>query len=142
VTGRAQPLHPTEACGHARSRVCGPITDLRERKLLDHTVVICAGEFGRTPQVNPLGGRDHWINGFSIALAGGGIRGGRVVGATDPDAQKNPVDPMSVHDIHATVLSAVGLDPKKVNTAPVAGIGRPIQLSQGKPIAALLTSEK
>jgi uncharacterized protein (DUF1501 family) len=115
------------------------IADLRERKLLDQTVVLCAGEFGRTPRINPLGGRDHWINGFSIALAGGGIHGGRVVGATDPEAQKDPVDPVNVNDIHATVLTAVGLSPKKVNTAPVAGVGRPIQLSQGKPIAALLS---
>ena len=115
------------------------IVDLRERKLLDQTVVLCAGEFGRTPRINPLGGRDHWINGFSIALAGGGIHGGRVVGATDPEAEKDPVDPVNVNDIHATVLTAVGLSPKKVNTAPVAGVGRPIQLSQGKPISALLS---
>jgi uncharacterized protein (DUF1501 family) len=113
------------------------IADLRERKLLDHTVVLCAGEFGRTPRINPLGGRDHWINGFSIALAGGGIHGGRVVGVTDPEARKDPVDPVNVNDIHATILTAVSLDPKKVNTAPVAGVGRPIQLSQGKPIAML-----
>ena len=114
------------------------IADLRERKLLDKTVVLCAGEFGRTPNLNRLAGRDHWVNGFSVALAGGGIRGGRVVGATDPEATRDPVDPVSIPDIHATILTAVGLDAKKVNTAPVGGSGRPIQLSQGKPIAALL----
>jgi hypothetical protein len=79
------------------------------------------------------------VNGFSVALAGGGIRGGLVVGATDPEAIKDPLDPVNVNDIHATILTAVGLDPKKVNTAPVAGVGRPIQLSQGKPIAPLLS---
>ena len=115
------------------------IADLRERKLFDKTVVLCAGEFGRTPHINPLSGRDHWVNGFSVALAGGGIRGGLVVGATDPEAIKDPGDPVNVNDIHATILTAVGLDPKKVNTAPVAGVGRPIQLSQGKPIAPLLS---
>jgi hypothetical protein len=114
------------------------IADLRERKLLERTVVLCAGEFGRTPHVNRLAGRDHWVNGFSVALAGGGIRGGRVVGATDPEAKRDPVDPVNVPDIHATILTGVGLDPKKVNTAPVGGSGRPIQLSQGKPIRALL----
>ena len=68
------------------------IRDLRERKLLDKTVVLCAGEFGRTPSVNPAGGRDHWPNGFSLALAGGGIRGGTVVGATDPEGKADPTD--------------------------------------------------
>lgn len=111
------------------------LADLKARDLMRRTVVLCAGEFGRTPQINPLGGRDHWVNGFSVALAGGGIRGGTIVGATDPDGRQDPADPVNVGDIHATVLTAVGLDPKKSNTSP---IGRPIQLSQGKPIAALL----
>jgi hypothetical protein len=114
------------------------LADLRERKLLDKTVILCAGEFGRTPHLNRLAGRDHWINGFSIALAGGGIHGGRVIGATDPEAKSDPTDPVNVNDIHATILTAVGLDPKKVNTAPVGAVGRPIQLSQGKVITALL----
>jgi uncharacterized protein (DUF1501 family) len=117
----------------------GLIDDLRERHLLEKTVVLCAGEFGRTPHINPLGGRDHWVNGFSVALAGGGIRGGRVVGATDPEGRKDPVDPINASDIHATVLAAVGLDPKKINIAPVGAIGRPITLSQGKPLQALLS---
>jgi uncharacterized protein (DUF1501 family) len=114
------------------------LADLKERRLLEHTVILCAGEFGRTPRINRLGGRDHWVNGFSVALAGGGLRGGMVLGATDPEARQDPKDPVGVADIHATILTAVGLDPKKVNTAPVAGVGRPIHLSQGKPIAALL----
>ncbi|HZT82887.1 MAG TPA: DUF1501 domain-containing protein [Gemmataceae bacterium] len=111
------------------------VRDLKERGLFDRTVVVCMGEFGRTPKVNPLGGRDHWPKGFSVALAGGGIKGGRVLGATDPEGSKDPVDPVNAPDIHATVLKAVGLDPKKVNTSP---IGRPIQLSEGKPVEALL----
>jgi hypothetical protein len=115
------------------------IDDLRERRLLEKTVILCAGEFGRTPHINPLGGRDHWVNGFSVALAGGGIHGGRVVGATDPEGRKDPVDPINASDIHATVLAAVGLDPKKINIAPVGSIGRPIALSQGKPLQALLS---
>jgi uncharacterized protein (DUF1501 family) len=114
------------------------IADLRERKLLDKTVVLCAGEFGRTPHLNRLAGRDHWVNGFSIALAGGSIQGGRVIGATDPEAKNDPSDPVNINDVHATILTAVGLDPKKVNTAPVGAVGRPIQLSQGKAISAVL----
>ena len=60
------------------------LKDLRERKLLEKTLVIWAGEFGRTPSVNPAGGRDHWPTGFTVALSGGGIRAGQVIGATDP----------------------------------------------------------
>jgi hypothetical protein len=109
--------------------------DLQEHGLLEQTVVICAGEFGRTPKINPLGGRDHWPNGFTVALAGGGVRGGRALGATDPEGVKPPADPVTVADVHATVLTAVGIDPKKVMTTP---IGRTLTLSEGKPIAGLL----
>jgi hypothetical protein len=112
------------------------LRDLRRRDLLDRTVVVCGGEFGRTPKVNLAGGRDHWPNGYSMALAGGGIVGGRVVGETDPGGTKDPTEPVSIADVHATVLTAVGLDPRKENTAPATG--RPLKLSEGKPIRALL----
>ncbi len=69
------------------------IRDLRRRGRLDKTVVICAGEFGRTPQMNTAGGRDHWPTGFSVALAGGGIRGGKIIGATDPDGKEQASRP-------------------------------------------------
>jgi len=111
------------------------LRDLKERGLLDRTVVICAGEFGRTPKINGLGGRDHWINGFSIALAGGGLRCGQALGVTDPEGKADPTDPVTVADVHATVLTAVGIDPKKVMTSP---IGRTLTLSEGKAIKALL----
>lgn len=112
------------------------IRDLKERGTLDKTVVLCTGEFGRTPKVNLAGGRDHWPNGFSLAIAGGGIRGGQVIGETDPEAIKDPAKPTAIADIHATVLKAVGLEPRKENVSPV---GRPIQLSQGTTIGALLS---
>jgi hypothetical protein len=111
------------------------LRDLRERKLLQRTVVLCMGEFGRTPQINRLGGRDHWPNGFSLALAGGGLRFGQVVGVTDPEGKKDPVDQVAVGDIHATVLTALGIDPRKVMTSP---IGRTTHLAEGKPLPALL----
>ena len=111
------------------------IRDLRRRGLLDRTVVACAGEFGRTPKLNLAHGRDHWPNGYSIALAGGGLRGGHALGATDPAGLKGPASPLGIADVHATILSAVGLDPARGNISPV---GRPIKLSEGKPIAALL----
>ncbi len=111
------------------------LRDLRERGLLERTVVLCTGEFGRTPAINSLGGRDHWPNGFSVALAGGGIRGGRIIGETDPEGKKAPTKPVSVGDLHATILTAVGIDPKKVNQTP---IGRTVRFAEGTPIAGLL----
>jgi hypothetical protein len=112
------------------------IADLKKRELLSKTVVLCMGEFGRTPRINPAGGRDHWPDYFSMAIAGGGIHGGRVVGATSPDgAKEEPKQPHNVADVHATVLTALGLDPKKAIRAP---IGRPIQLSSGETIQELL----
>jgi hypothetical protein len=110
------------------------LRDLKERALLERTVVVCMGEFGRTPKINPLGGRDHWPNGFSLALAGGGLRGGTVLGETDPEGVKEPTNPVTVGDVHATVLDAVGIEYGKVMTTP---IGRTVKLSEGKPIAAL-----
>lgn len=110
------------------------VHDLKDRQLLSRTVVLCTGEFGRTPKVNPAGGRDHWPKGFSVALAGGGLRGGQIVGATDPEGTKDPVEPVRVPDVHATVLTALGLDPLKENISPVK---RPIKLSEGQMISAL-----
>jgi uncharacterized protein (DUF1501 family) len=111
------------------------IADLAERGTLARTVVLCAGEFGRTPKINVAGGRDHWPGGFSLALAGGGLRGGRVVGETDPEGIKGPPSPLTIADVHATVLAALGLDPRKENVSPV---GRPIALAAGRPIEMLL----
>jgi uncharacterized protein (DUF1501 family) len=110
--------------------------DLRERDLLRKTVVLCMGEFGRTPRVNALGGRDHWPSNFSLAIAGGGIRGGQVIGASDPEGRETaPVNPVTIADVHATVLRAVGIPLDKVYTPP---IGRPVKITQGQPIQALL----
>ncbi|WP_165231090.1 DUF1501 domain-containing protein [Aquisphaera insulae] len=113
------------------------LRDLSRRKLLDRTVVVCAGEFGRSPKINPLGGRDHWPTGFSVALAGGGLRGGLALGETDPEGLKDPSRPIPAQDVHATIFRTLGLDPLKENTAPVTG--RPVKLSEGTPIRELLT---
>jgi uncharacterized protein (DUF1501 family) len=112
------------------------LRDLRERGLLERTLVVVAGEFGRTPVINALGGRDHWPNGFSVALAGGAIRGGQVIGETDPEGKKDPTNPVRVGDLHATLLTAVGIDPKKLHQTP---IGRTVRFSEGDPVAALLS---
>ena len=112
------------------------IDDLRQRDLFDKTVILCGGEFGRTPTVNRLDGRDHWPHGFTMLLAGGGLRGGVALGETDPAGGRKVKDPYDVPDIHATVLTALGIDPAHEELAP---IGRPIKLSEGKPISALLS---
>jgi hypothetical protein len=113
----------------------GLVEDMHRRELLNRTVVICCGEFGRTPKINNLEGRDHWPHGFTVALAGGGLRGGCVVGATDPEGGKDVENPRKVGDIHATVLTALGLDPRKEN---ISSALRPIKLADGEPIAELL----
>lgn len=111
--------------------------DLKERKLLDRTLVLWAGEFGRTPTINPGGGRDHWPVGFSVAMAGGGVRGGMVVGATDPDGKEKPTDPVNVGDLHATVLSAFNIDHTKINQTP---IGRTVKFAEGRAIPGILAN--
>ncbi len=112
------------------------IRELRVRKMLDETIVICAGEFGRTPKINAASGRDHWPTGFSLALSGGGFKGGHVHGATDPTGiSKEPQNPIRIADIHSTVLSALGIEFEKEMMTP---IGRPMALSKGNVIKSLL----
>ena len=111
------------------------ITDLKRLGLLDSTIVVCGGEFGRTPTINKVGGRDHWPHGFSMLVAGGGFAGGRVLGATDPEGKKKEPDhPVHVEDLHATVLDLLGIDYEKELITPV---GRPMALSKGSVIAEL-----
>ena len=114
------------------------IKDLRQHGLLDKTMVICMGEFGRTPSINPAGGRDHWPSGFSLAMAGGGIRGGQVIGETDPEAKEEPTGQVHVANLFATVFTALGIDYQKVNQTP---IGRTVKFSEGTPIDKLLLSK-
>lgn len=111
------------------------IADLKRRKLFDSTLVVWLGEFGRTPQINPLDGRDHWPVAFSVALAGAGIRSGIAIGETDPAGGEKPTDPIEVPDLYATILTAVGVNP---TTTTNTSIGRPIKLSDGTPITRLL----
>ena len=95
-----------------------------------------ATEFGRTPTINAADGRDHHPNGFSVALAGAGIRGGTVIGETDPRGEKDPTDPVNVPDLMSTILTALNVSPGESVFAPN---GRPISASDGgKPIERLL----
>ncbi|MGE3314727.1 MAG: DUF1501 domain-containing protein [Planctomycetaceae bacterium] len=111
--------------------------DLSERDLLQSTVVLCIGEFGRTPNINPLDGRDHWPSGFSCLVGGGGLQAGKIIGSTDPTGEKKmPSDPVQVADLYSTLLSVFEVDYQRDNPTP---IGRPMKFSEGKPLAQLLS---
>ena len=100
--------------------VAALLSDLKERGMLEETLVLFGGEFGRTPTVElnakgePINGRDHNHYGFSVWLAGGGIKGGTVYGSTDELGFRAAENPMSVHDLHATMLHLLGLDHKRL----------------------------
>jgi hypothetical protein len=111
------------------------VRDLHKRDALKDTVVLCVGEFGRTPQLNALAGRDHWPHNFSAAIAGGGIRGGLAIGESDPAGGKELKDKQPIANLHATVLAALGIDHEKTIRSP---IGRTFARSEGEPIKALL----
>ena len=86
------------------------IEDLSQRGMLDSTLVSCLAEFGRTPKVNPAGGRDHWPQCFTVSFAGGGVQGGRVVGASDPIGGVPAERPTSPPEVLATIFHSLGLD--------------------------------
>ena len=105
------------------------IGDLANRGLLDSTLVISVGEFGRTPRINSNGGRDHWPDVFSSMLAGGGAPGGQVIGASDRLAAYPARDPVSPGDLAATLFSRFGIDPERELIDPT---GRPHRLADGR----------
>jgi hypothetical protein len=99
--------------------------DLEQRGLLDSTLIVWMGEFGRTPRINPQRGRDHFPNAWSTVLAGGGIKGGQVIGNTGTDGMAIKDRPVSVPDFLATVCRALGVDPTKQNRS---NVDRPIRI--------------
>ena len=102
------------------------IKDLHDRRMLDNTLVIWMGEFGRTPRINGNQGRDHFPRAWTLAMAGAGIKGGQVIGETDAGGNEVKDRPVTVPDLFATIYQAIGIDHKKKNISP---LGRPIQLS-------------
>ncbi len=113
------------------------IADLKDKGLLETTLVVCMGEFGRTPKINIRDGRDHHTKGFSVALAGRSIKGGALVGETSVDGESMPTEPVTPGDLFATIYKASGLDWTKQNVSPA---GRPIALAEGKPVAKVLAT--
>jgi hypothetical protein len=110
------------------------IEDLHLRGLLDETLVVCLGEFGRTPRINAQAGRDHWAACNTIVLAGGGIGGGQVFGASDRWAAYPATAPVSPGDIAATIYHSLGVD---LRTPLYDAVGRPVPLCTGAPMLSL-----
>jgi uncharacterized protein (DUF1501 family) len=113
------------------------MTDLKQRGLLDSTLIVWMGEFGRTPRINGDRGRDHFPNAWSVVLAGGGLQGGSVVGRTSASGMAVEERPVNVTDLLATICLALGVDPNKQNETPA---GRPIRIvdKSAKPLKEIL----
>ena len=124
----------SQLCAQTDRPIAGLLKDLKRRGLLDETLVIWATEFGRTPGCQGSDGRDHHPYGFSVWLAGGGIRGGIVHGATDELGKHAVTDRHYVTDIHATVLHQLGLDPRALE---IPGQKR-LEIDFGKPIREII----
>jgi hypothetical protein len=130
----------------AYKTLCGPwfdngytslIEELKERGLYDNTIVMATGEFGRTPKINPAGGRDHWPQCWSMIMGGGGIKGGQVVGASDAIGGYPTDRPTTPADVAATLFTALGISP--THELPSPG-NRPLPVAEysAKPITELL----
>jgi len=146
--GTSWDTHSDNDKGH-RDRLAPPldrtltalVDDLDERGLLESTLVIAMGEFGRTPTINPNLGRDHWPNCWSLALAGGGIKAGQVVGVSDERGHNVAERVVTMGDLYATIYQALGIDWKKEYMSP---IGRPVKIANsledktGSPVKELL----
>ncbi|VTU01870.1 phosphoglycerol transferase family alkaline phosphatase superfamily : Phosphoglycerol transferase family protein, alkaline phosphatase superfamily OS=Singulisphaera acidiphila (strain ATCC BAA-1392 / DSM 18658 / VKM B-2454 / MOB10) GN=Sinac_7128 PE=4 SV=1: DUF1501 [Gemmataceae bacterium] len=102
------------------------LTDLKDRGLLDSTLVLAVGEFGREPKVNDKAGREHWPGCYSALLAGGGVKGGRVIGTSDAKAAHPADTPLTPADLNATVLQQVGLTSEQVTGLGLVPTGRAI----------------
>jgi len=96
--------------------------------MLDRTLIVWMGEFGRTPKINGTAGRDHFPRAFNVALAGGGVRGGQVIGQTSPDGSDVTDRPVTVPDLMATLCHSLGVDP---DYESMTAIGRPMKIVDG-----------
>jgi uncharacterized protein (DUF1501 family) len=112
------------------------LEDLADRGLLESTLVVWLRDFGRTPLIDKDAGRDHWPQCYAAVLAGGGIRGGQILGQSDRLGAHPKDQPVSPADLHATVFTALGYDPHAITY--VSPEGRPFPLSDGQPLPGLL----
>ena len=130
--------YPTDRNAHLPSldrALSALIQDLTDRRMLDETLVVVMGEFGRTPKINSQGGRDHWPNVFSVMLAGGGVQGGQIVGSSDALGEFPKERPVTPSDLSATIYTLLGIDPSfELHTSD----GRPVRVA---PDGAKVVSE-
>jgi len=126
-----------QLCGQIDQPAAQLIADLRQRGMLEKTLVVWMGEFGRTPQINPRAGRDHFPRAFNVALAGGGVRGGKVIGATNDAGTEVVERPVMIPDLFRSIYHTLGIDPDYEN---MSGIGRPIKLVDGGEVVRELFS--
>jgi uncharacterized protein (DUF1501 family) len=110
--------------------------ELAERGLLDSTTILWIGEFGRTPKINPQGGRDHFPAAWTCVFGGGGIKGGQAYGKTSDSGEEVTEGKVDVPDVLATLCTAVGVDP---GTQNVSEQGRPIRIAEGAVIKEIVT---
>ncbi|MCY2963705.1 MAG: DUF1501 domain-containing protein, partial [Planctomycetota bacterium] len=108
--------------------LAGLVTDLKQRGLLEKTLVVWMGEFGRTPRINPRTGRDHYPRAFNAVVAGGGIRGGQIYGKSSDDGMLVKENPVTVQDLFTTFCKSLRVDPTTENVSP---IGRPLKIVDG-----------
>lgn len=127
----------TRLAGEVDPGFAALISDLKDRGLLETTLVAWMGEFGRTPRVNPRGGRDHYPRVFNAVLAGGGVKGGQVIGASTKDGTAVDHDPVSVPDLFCSICHSLGVDPAKENMSP---LGRPMKIVDGGQVVDKLFS--
>jgi hypothetical protein len=124
-----------ELAGQVDQPTAALIKDLKQRGLLESTLVVWMGEFGRTPKINPRGGRDHYPRVFSAAMAGAGIRGGQVIGRMSDDGSQVVDRPVSVPDLFQTYCRSLELDPESES---ISSLGRPIKVvEEGKAVEEL-----
>ncbi len=130
--------YPTDRNAHLPSldrALSALIQDLTDRRMLDETLVVVMGEFGRTPKINSQGGRDHWPNVFSVMLAGGGVQGGQIIGSSDALGEFPKEHPVTPSDLSATIYTLLGINPSlELHTSD----GRPVRVA---PDGAKVVSE-
>ncbi len=128
--------HKTRLIPNLDTPLAALIADLDQRGLLDSTIVLCAGEFGRTPKVNKNAGRDHWARSMAAVIAGGGFKRGYAHGSTDASGMAPNVDACTPDDVSATIFQQLGVSPSTEMQTPT---GRPVQLyREGKAIEKLV----
>mgnify|MGYP001338505303 CR=1 FL=1 len=135
--GRIYHHYPKRLVPPTDKALAALFVDLRQRGLLDDTLVVVMGEFGRTPKINKNAGRDHWARSWSVVVGGAGMNGGIAVGATSDDGTKVITDPYTSQDVMASVCKALGIS---LSTTFTSNSGRPMKIANsGKVIKELFS---